>query len=199
MIPLRVTVWLYDTVIEDRTVGVRDTVRLGESPEAEVGFPGADLFVVRRGDKLLLRGREVLPGQPLSMYLGGVTLQLEALDSIAHDDELPAWQLPSFDLRVLVATAAVALTATFVDTVSRFVETDPNATEQLAVFLAPELLEGFEEPTVNARFTTPDRLPQVREPASEALPVHDFDLDEEPLEEAPTVHYRSQWDGTDAD
>lgn len=195
MIPLRIRVLLHQTVMEDCTVQVRDNVRLGESADAAVSFPGADLVIVRRGDRLLFRGREIFPGAPLSMFLGGVTLELEALDSIALDTaEIRGLQLPSFDVRVLVATAALALMGAFVDTVTRFVETDPTATEQVAVLLAPALLESFEEPTVNARFTAPGHLPQAVLPDQlieyTSLPEHDFDLDEEPLEDAPTVRYQ---------
>ncbi len=156
MIPLRVTVELHGTVIEDRLLKVQEDVRLGDSRWADVPFPGADLTVTRVGMGLEVRGRTLRQGVPLSLTLGAVVVTMEAT---AVGQPSPwGWAAPAVDLRVLVATVGVALTGSFIESVDRFVQNDPIASEQIAEWLEPGWADDASR-TARAHVAPPDELP----------------------------------------
>lgn len=74
---LAVTVRLFGALVEDRVIDVDRVVRLGEAEGAEVSFPGADLSVVRLGDRLSVRGRSLEEGDEVRIALGAVEVLLE--------------------------------------------------------------------------------------------------------------------------
>ncbi len=74
---LAVTVRLHGQPVEDRVLRVRRAVRIGESADASVSFPGADIAVVRAGRDLRVRGRRLAEGQGIGVSLGPVRVWLE--------------------------------------------------------------------------------------------------------------------------
>ncbi len=160
MIPLRVTVELHGSVVEDRLVNVRDSIRLGDSRWADVPFPGADLLIQRKGGQLEVRGRTLMAGVPLSVCLGAVRVVMERTNT--HEIERTSrfsFKAPAIDLRVAVATLAVVLTGTFVDAVDRFVQNDPEASELVAELFDPGWADEAEA-TRRARLQAPGDLPE---------------------------------------
>lgn len=77
---LRVTVYIGDALVEDKVVIVKNHVRLGESIEAVVSFPGGDLIVNRVGDDLVWRGRRLAVGQCATYSNGDVAVIGENMD-----------------------------------------------------------------------------------------------------------------------
>ena len=77
---LRVTVFLGDGLVEDRVVSVKNHIRLGESVDAAVSFPGGDLVVNRVGDDLVWRGRRLAVGQRATYTIGDVQVIGEHMD-----------------------------------------------------------------------------------------------------------------------
>ena len=73
---LAVSVLVHGNVVDDRVVPVRRLVRLGESDDAVVAFPGADLAIVRVGRGLALRGRVLEEGEEMCISLGHVEVRL---------------------------------------------------------------------------------------------------------------------------
>lgn len=125
MTHLHVVVRLYGSVVEDRLVPLRGAVRLGESERAAVSFPGADILVEAQGGRFLVRGRPLLDGAPVEVTLGTVRLTLTQIRSTTRRlDAIP-------DVRLLLATAAVALFASWCDATSGFVARNPGATAGL--------------------------------------------------------------------
>lgn len=115
---LAVTVRLRGRVVEDRVLPVRDQVRLGERFDASVGFPGADLLVVRDGEALLVRGQRLAEGEDLRLSLGAVDVRLCHVASVP----LPAEGAGRFDLRFLLAVLLVAALGTWLEAASRWAE-----------------------------------------------------------------------------
>ena len=74
---LAVSVRLFGALVEDRVIDVERVVRLGEAEGAEVSFPGADLSVVRLGERLSVRGRSLEEGDEVRIALGPVEVLLE--------------------------------------------------------------------------------------------------------------------------
>lgn len=110
-----VTVSLYGVPVVTRMCTVRGCLRLGEHPDAAVSFPGADLLIVADGGSLRVRGRTLGPGEGLEMHLGAVHLRLVTSDQRASIP-IPTW---TPDLRIFVATLALALLATTWETAGK--------------------------------------------------------------------------------
>jgi hypothetical protein len=116
-----VSVQLYGAVVEHRVLQVRDSVRIGEAETAQVAFPGADILVVRHGDRIRLRSWWLEAGEAAAMSLGPVQVELEVLRS-PPTREWPGW-MP--DVRLFVATAAIVLISAWAETVQLYVERNP--------------------------------------------------------------------------
>lgn len=108
---LSVTVRLSGHVVEQQVLRVPRVVRLGESPDAAVSFPGADFGVLRVGNRLCLRGRTLDEGDELELELGQVHVTLEhtARARLPHEWE-GAW-----DRRFLAAVLLVVAAGSWVD------------------------------------------------------------------------------------
>ena len=61
---------MHGFLVEDRVLKVDRLVRIGESDQALVSFPGADIAVVRMGRWLSVRGRKLEEGDEVAIFLG---------------------------------------------------------------------------------------------------------------------------------
>ncbi|MBW1878190.1 MAG: hypothetical protein JRJ84_07500 [Deltaproteobacteria bacterium] len=155
-----VSVRFFGTVVDERLLPICDVMRIGESEGAIIPFPGADLVMRRVEGHLLVRGRQLGPGDTLSMSLGSVEVTLEVLGLRNHDTVSGLWDrledtlsFPIPDLRLLLATATIALAGSFLEVANGFVATNPVASRSVQAWLhqlAPE-----EETPQNARIQPP--------------------------------------------
>ena len=113
---LSVLVRLHGTIVENRVLPVAGLVRLGESPAADVPFPGADLTVTRSADGLHIRGRVLAEGDTLTVQLGKVEVTLE---HTLHAPMPREWG-GHFDGRFLMVLLLVAVSAAWVEAFERW-------------------------------------------------------------------------------
>ncbi len=108
---LSVTVRLNGQVVEQRVLRVPRVVRLGEAADAAVSFPGADVAVLRVGNRLCLRGHRLDEGEELRLELGQVHVKLEhtARARLPHELE-GVW-----DKRFLAAVVMVVVAGSWVE------------------------------------------------------------------------------------
>ncbi len=118
---LSVTVKLNGEVVEDRTLRLDRLVRIGESEDAVVSFPGADLRVVRAGRRLMVRGRDLEEGDTLELSLGAVEVVLEH----TMRSSTPAEWRGVFDSRFLVVVALVTAAGGWLDAAASWAERNP--------------------------------------------------------------------------
>jgi hypothetical protein len=184
---LYVSVRLHGLVVDERAMPLYDGLRLGESPRAELSFPGADVLLRCTEDEVWVRGRRLGPGDTLQMSLGAVHLCIEILDArprwhhtLDRLGEVLGFRMPLPDLRVLFATVALAVGAAFVDASTSFLERSTTAHDDVqAVLVAlgapqarPQALEGPATP-VRIPERDEDRPPAVYRPVEERVPTHD--------------------------
>lgn len=161
---LYVSVRLYGAVVDERLLPVCEVIRLGDGEDALVPFPGADLVVRRGAEGLWVRGRLLEAGEQTSIALGPVQVTLEVLEKEPkpHRGDLVRWYkrledkldapLPLPDLRLLIATAAIALLGSFWDAAGGFVATDPVASRNVQALMEQIAPSGAR----NARIQAPD-------------------------------------------
>lgn len=176
---LSVIVRLHGAVVENRVLAVSRAVRLGESPSADVPFPGADLTVRRHGDRLAIRGRTLGEGDDLTIRLGKVEVQLEHTlrSPVPHE-----WA-GQFDGRFLMVLVLVAVSATWLDAfdwwaAAHFPQTrEHGVVEQLAQRLWTGTIGPTGDPRQAAAVPHPDprTLPEVVVGPSADGPVHRSD------------------------
>ncbi|MCB9791807.1 MAG: hypothetical protein H6741_03685 [Alphaproteobacteria bacterium] len=111
MADLRVTVRYNDAVVEDRTLSVRSVVRLGDSKDAEVSFPGTSVTVARVAGHLDIRGRRLAPGESTDFSLGPVSVVLEHVEPI----KLTPLPKPPLDPRFLMVAMGVTVAGMWLD------------------------------------------------------------------------------------
>ncbi|MCK6507533.1 tetratricopeptide repeat protein [Myxococcota bacterium] len=120
---LSVTVRLHGEVVEDTVLPLRRTTRIGDDPSAVVAFPGADVVVVRAGERLLVRGRALEEGDALELSLGPVEVTVE---HTLRGRTPPEWR-SSFDVRFLGVVALVTAVGTWLDVAEAWWARDPLA------------------------------------------------------------------------
>ena len=108
---LSVTVRMNGTVVEDRVLAVHRIVRIGEAPRAAVAFPGADIAVVRLGERLALRGRTLEEGEDMHLSLGAIEVTVEHTMRARFPSE---WK-NLMDWRLLAAAALVTAVGSWMD------------------------------------------------------------------------------------
>lgn len=118
---LSVSVRLHGEVVEDAVLPLRRTVRIGDGAGAAVAFPGADVVVVRAGDRLLVRGRALEEGEALELSLGPVDVTVE---HTLRGRTPPEWR-GVFDARFLGVVALVTAVGTWLDAAESWWERDP--------------------------------------------------------------------------
>jgi tetratricopeptide (TPR) repeat protein len=109
---LAVSVSLHGAPVADSVLRVRHIVRIGESPNAAVSFPGADIAVVRVGRDLAVRGRRLAEGQGIGVSLGPVRVWLEHTQRAPRSRPLRE----HIDLRFLATATLVTVTGLWCET-----------------------------------------------------------------------------------
>lgn len=135
---LSVTVRLCGHVVEQQVLRVPRVVRLGESADAAVSFPGADFGVLRVGNRLCLRGRTLDEGDELELELGQVHVTLEhtARARLPHEWE-GAW-----DRRFLAAVMVVVAAGSWVDAAHSWLSHRADSASTTAVARIATTLTG---------------------------------------------------------
>ncbi len=136
---LGVSVLVHGNVVEDRVVPVRRMVRLGESDDAVVSFPGADLAVVRVGQSLALRGRALEEGEEMCLSLGPVEVRL--LHTV-RGGAFPLEWGAFLDKRFLAAAIVATVSGTWFDTAQSWVEQHGPALGSSVVDTFLDTMEG---------------------------------------------------------
>lgn len=123
-------------VVEDRVLPVRRLVRIGEAEGADVSFPGADVAVVRMGDRLALRGRHLEEGEQMDISLGPVAVTVEHTVR-AH---FPMEWAGLWDWRFCAAAVLMTTVGAWVDAAEAWVDTVPES--ELVAQLLGEVIPG---------------------------------------------------------
>jgi tetratricopeptide (TPR) repeat protein len=118
---LSVVVRLNGDVVEDRVVEVERLVRIGEAQGAVIPFPGADIAVVRMGDRLAVRGRTLEEGEELELFLGPVEVHIEHTVRA----RLPPEWAGLWDRRFLAAALLVVAAGTWIDAAEAWLDRQP--------------------------------------------------------------------------
>lgn len=174
MAHLHVSVRYQGMVVEDRVVPVYDGMRLGEHLRAEVSFPGADVAVRKAGERLMIRGLWVAEGEQVELYLGQVQVSMEHV----HATRLRRPGGLRGDMRILVATAAVALFGAWWEAATDFVLHDPAAYQVVASLrsdsTSPDALQSESLP--RAARINPDRRADEHEDTGSLPETPGYDL-----------------------
>jgi tetratricopeptide (TPR) repeat protein len=133
---LSVTVRLNGVLVEDRVLPVKSIVRLGESPEALVPFPGADVAVVRLGKRLAVRGRTLDEGDEMNIALGPTSVHLRHINKFSP----PSSFSDTLDTRFLVAAVVILVIGSWIDTAEYWIDSRSHETTMPLV----RLVEAFE-------------------------------------------------------
>jgi hypothetical protein len=136
---LGVSVLIHGNVVEDRVVPVRRIIRLGESDDAVVAFPGADLAVVRVGRGLALRGRVLEEGEEMCISLGHVEIRL--LHTV-RGGAFPLDWGTFLDKRFLAAAIVATVSGSWLDTAESWVERHGPALDSAVVDTFLDTMEG---------------------------------------------------------
>ncbi|MEL6348004.1 MAG: tetratricopeptide repeat protein [Myxococcota bacterium] len=137
---LAVTVKLNGVLVDDRLIPVHSLVRIGESRESLVHFPGADIAVVRLGARLALRGRVLDEGEEMDISLGATQVHLRHTTKFCPPSALSA----KLDTRFLVAAVLVMVCGSWFDAAEYWLNHQPHS--QPSTPLA-QLLDAFEAVT----------------------------------------------------
>lgn len=150
---LAVSVLVHGNVVDDRVVPVRRMIRLGESDDAAVAFPGADLAVVRVGRGLALRGRVLEEGEEMCISLGHVEVRL--LHTV-RGGAFPLEWGTFLDKRFLAAAIVATVSGTWLDTAESWVERHGPALESDVVDTFLDTMEGRGAVEAKAVVAAPD-------------------------------------------
>lgn len=161
---LSVVVRLNGDVVEDRVVEVERLVRIGEAQGAVIPFPGADIAVVRMGDRLAVRGRTLEEGEELSLFLGPVEVHIEHTVRA----RLPPEWAGLWDRRFLAAALLVVAAGTWIDAAEAWLDRQP-ADAIVAVAQVRDLVRavGGEPPGGSSRAVA---MPAAPAPEPETAP-----------------------------
>lgn len=118
---LHVVVRYNEHIVEDRVMPVRDVVRIGDSQDSRVPFPGASVAVCRVDGALDIRGRRLVEGQRTGFSLGHVHVELEHLAPIEGRRRGPV----PIDLRFLLVALGITTGGIWVEHFTRLVDAPP--------------------------------------------------------------------------
>jgi Flp pilus assembly protein TadD len=172
---LAVTVLVHGNVVDDRVVPVRRMIRLGESDDAAVAFPGVDLAVVRVGRGLALRGRVLEEGEEMSISLGHVEVRL--LHTV-RGGAFPLEWGTFLDKRFLAAAIVATVSGTWLDTAESWVERHGPALGSSVVDTFLDTMEGRGAVEAKAVVAPDTRASENARPAEESRtqgPRHESD------------------------
>ncbi len=154
---LAVTVCLNGILVDNRVIPVHSVVRIGESADAVVHFPGADVAVVRLGKRLAMRGRSLDEGEEMEISLGATHVHLRHTTKFRPPSALQA----TIDARFLVAAVLVMVMGSWVDAAEYWLDHQPRdegaapITQLLQVF---EAVQNGSPGPMNTAMTPSDGL-----------------------------------------
>lgn len=119
---LSIQVRLFDSVVEDRVLRVREPLIVGDWPGARVGFPGAAVQVSRSGQHLRVLGRRLDEGESVEMDLGGVGVTFTHTEKLTTTSPLR----PGFDHRFLGAALVMVMIGGWLDAAEQWAQRIPN-------------------------------------------------------------------------
>ena len=135
---LAVTVRLNGILVDNQVIPVHSVVRVGEATDAVVHFPGADVAVVRLGDRLAMRGRTLEEGEEMEISLGATHVHLRHTTRFRPPSALQS----TIDARFLVAAVLVMVVGSWIDAAEHWLDHQPrdagasHITQLLQVFEA---------------------------------------------------------------
>lgn len=133
---LQVTIRYNGFLVDDQVVRVRDVVRIGDSPDAKVSFPGASVAVHRVGEDLDIRGRRLKQGERTGFSLGQVKVELEHLRPL----RIPRPRNTPLDLRFLLLALGVTTAGMWADRIQATLQAPPPGKVASWVETAAEVL-----------------------------------------------------------
>ncbi len=139
MTHISVIVRFLGAVVEERVVRLRDGMRIGDAVGAVVSFPHISLVICHDSLGWTVSGHRMVPGRHLVLSYGDFEVALEGVT------ELPARRSAdhSPDIRLLVATLALMLSAAWLDTMGRVLDHNPELARGIqALLVAPEPVAG---------------------------------------------------------
>lgn len=180
---LSVTVRLNGQIVEEQVLRVNRVVRIGEGAGSAVSFPGADVAVVRMGDRLAVRGRSLEEGEEVHISLGPVEVAVEH----TLRARLPHEWVGLWDGRFFAAALLVTAVGTWFDAAEMWLDRLPRDTP-VAVSQLHNLLSGGPSTALRQRAAamhpTPDPArgsAQAEAPAMTDGPRHRPDESSESL------------------
>ena len=141
-------------MIEHRVVRLRHGLRLGDAHDAAVSFPGVCLTLARDARGWTLGGHRLVRGRRLSLSLERCEIDLHLVDA----DPLPQVFDDLPDIRLLVATAAMALLLAAANVFQRTAATHPEVAAALQAYVLGA------DPSSSAEAATP---PEPAEPPAQ--------------------------------
>ncbi len=138
---LAVTVRLNGFIVEDRVLPVHRLVRIGEAEDAEVAFPGADVTVVRMGDRLALRSRTLEEGEEMHISLGHLEITVEH----TMQASLPSEWRGLADHRFLAAAVMVTLGGAWMDAAELWLDRQSSVASPAVVAQAQGVLDALRD------------------------------------------------------
>jgi Flp pilus assembly protein TadD len=154
---LAVTVRLNGILVEDQVIPVRSVVRIGESPDALVHFPGADVAVVRLGKRLAMRGRSLEEGEEMEISLGPTHVHIRH----THKFRPPSALQATIDARFLVAAVLVMVMGSWVDAAEYWLDHQPRDEGAAPITQILQVFEAVQNGTpgpLNTAMTPSDGL-----------------------------------------
>lgn len=134
---LQLTLEVRDVPVEERLCRVGDTLWLGDHPRSVLSFPAGPVRVRACGRGVLFDGRLLAPGARTSWRHGPYTVRAEVVETSRAARLAP--DLP--DPRLLVASAAIILFGSWLESVHHVVTAHPDAARRVHAMLRPSLQE----------------------------------------------------------
>lgn len=177
---LHVSVQLAGTVVEDTVITVLHGLRLGEHPDAVVSFPGADLVVHLEPDGVRIRGHRLIDGQPLSLDLDPVQVEL----ALVHGERMRSSTVLPVDGALPVLIAAIVLLMLTSQAAHQALQHKADVSAGVA-----RAVEALLLPPDLRVLAEPEPVPVViSEPPSWTVPVRYVDHPEPQVEQAQDRH-----------
>jgi len=117
---LHVTIAYHGQIIEDRILNIQESVRLGDSADAVLSFPGADILVSCVDGDISWRGRRLREGDRASLELGPLSLQVE---HVWPERLRYSHAFSGMDMAFLLVLLGVTVSGMWIDTLNRISQT----------------------------------------------------------------------------
>lgn len=146
---LQLTLEVRDVPVEERLCRVGDELWLGDHPRSVLSFPAGPVRVRTCGRGVLFDGRFLMPGGRTAWRHGPYVVRAEVVETSRASrltQDLP-------DPRLLVASAAIILFGSWLESVHHVVSAHPDAARRVHAMLRPSLQDlpaPFGWPTADA-------------------------------------------------